>query len=329
MLVLVRCSAFFVVLSPLAVAQTKPATWMNLAPGTDVTYAVLDENKTTDGAGTGTGGAGRVAVRMIVLGPDATGAPRVAILEEQLPKESFETAIVRAQVFTLDAATGTLSPEGTASAFASTRGAFPFPPLSTAQWKAKKAVSCTMLAPVAGEPRELPFKIKSETRKDGKKTVPVLVAELDSKDPVMVKLAGIAGMVAMAQGEMPKLGASGVEPVDALVVALRREYTIDAKGNCSEVHTTGTVTAADGKLKIACSNVQKETARRVVAAKELPAVIEVVEELCDLTGSGAKAERKARAEALQAKAKAAGFGETAARLLDSLSRSGLPPGVGR
>jgi len=321
------------VLSPLAVAQAKPSTWMNLAAGTDITYAVEDENKLAAGGGTGSGGAGRVAVRVVALGPDESGAPRIALFEEQLPKQSFETPIVRAEIYVLDAATGGLKPAGASGKtgpLSASTGSFPFPALSAAEWKAKKPVARTMVAPVAGEAQDLPFTIRTETKKDGKKQVPVLVAALDAKEPVTVKLAGIAGMVAMAQGQMPKLGASGIEPVDASLVALRREYTIDAKGNCSEVRTTGTVTAADGKLEIACSNVQRETARRVVTAKELPAFVEVVEELCAIVGSNdGKDERKARAEALQSKAKQAGFGETVARLLDSMSRSGLPPGVGR
>ena len=144
-------------------------------------------------------------------------------------------------------------------------------------------------------------------------------------------IVGIAGIVAMAQGQMPKLGASGVEPVAASVVELRREFTIEAaKGRVTAVRTTGKVTAGDGKVEIACRSTQTETGRRLVAAKDLPAVVEVVEELCAIAAANeGKAERKARAEALQEKAKAAGFAATAERLLDSLTRDGLPPGFPR
>jgi hypothetical protein len=326
-------------LSGVLVAQAKPAapaTWMDLAAGTDVIYALDDENKLEGGGGTGSGGSGKHAVRIVALGADASGALRVAVFDEQLPKQSFETAIVRAEIAVLDAATGALRRDAAAAVGAigtlwSPQVVFPFPAVSAAEWKAKKPVARSGWALVAGEPRELPLVVTFTTRKDGKKQVPGLVVELDSKEPVAVKLVGIAGMVSMAQGKMPRLGASGVEPVDAHVVALRRECTIDAaKGRVSEIRTTGTVTAADGKLKITCGSVQRETERRVIAAKDLPVAVQVVEELCAIVGSeDAKEDRRQRVEALLPKARQAGFAATAERLLDSLTRSGLPPGVGR
>lgn len=319
-------------------AQTKPAapaTWMDLAVGTDVSYAVEDENRMSDAAGgSGSGGSGRHAVRIVALGPDASGALRVAIFDEQLPKESFETAIVRAEIVVLDPATGALRRDPAAvgtQAMWSPQAVFPFPALSAAEWKGKKPVSRAGWAPVAGEPHELPLRVSFTTRKDGKKQVPSLLVELDSKTPVAVKLVGIAGIVGMVQGKMPKVGGSSIEPVDAQLSALRRECTIDAaKGRVTEIRTTGTVSAADGKVNVTCHSTQRETERRTIAAVDLPLVVEVVEELCAIAASqDAKAERRKRAEALVPKAKQAGFAPTAERLLDSLTRDGLPPGLGR
>lgn len=316
---------------------TAPSTWMDLAIGTDVRYAIDDDNRVADaGGGSGAGGSGKHAVRIVALGRDANGALRVAVFDEQLPKESFETTIVRAEIASVDPATGALlrDPAAAAGALAamwSPQVVFPFPALSMAEWKAKKPVARTGWTPVAGEACELPLKVSFTTRKEGKKQVPVLLLELDSKTPVPVQLVGIAGMVELAQGRMPKLGAGGVEPVVAEVRELRREATIDpAKGRVTAILTTGTVTAADGKLTIACRSTQQETERRVVAAKELPLVVEVVEELCAIVASQeAKDVRRERAAALTAKAKQAGFASTHERLLDSLTRDGLPPGVGR
>lgn len=334
-----RTSLVLILLHGALAAQTKApatATWMDLAIGTDVSYVVEDENRIDGGGGTGSGGSGKHAVRVVVLGSDASGAVRVAVLDEQLPKESFETAIVRAEIAVLDPATGALQRDqamasGPLAALWSPQVVFPFPALTAAEWKAKKPVARVGWAPVAGEPRELPLRVSFTTRKEGNKQVPSLLVELDSKEPVAVKLAGIAGMVSMAEGKMPKLGASGVEPVDAQVTALRRECSIDAaKGRVTELRTTGTVTAAGGKLKISCSNTQRETERRIIAAKDLPLVVEVAEELCAVVASGdAKDVRRKRAEALSPKAKQAGFGTTSDRLIDSLTRTGLPPGVGR
>ncbi len=322
----------------LAVAQqpAKPApTWMDLAPGTDVSYSVVDENKLVGGGGTGSGGSGKHAVRIVSLGADEAGALRIAVIDEQLPTESFETAIVRAEVVLLDPATGSLrqsasTADGPLAVWAAAV-AFPYPALSAAEWKAKKPIARRAWTPVAGEPCEVPTVVTFGTRKDGKKQVPTLTQSLDAKEGVTAHLVGIAGIVAMAKGQMPKLGASGVEPVEVAVEALQRDYTFDAaKGRITAVHTTGKVTAADGKVVIACNSLQTETERRVVAAKDLPAVVEVVEAICAIAGSGAdKEERKAPAAALQEKAKAAGFGPTAARLLDSLTRDGLPPGLPR
>ena len=159
----------------------------------------------------------------------------------------------------------------------------------------------------------------------------ILIADLASKQPVAAKLVGIAGMVAMAQGQMPKLGASSIEPVDVEVVELHREYTFEpAKGRITAVRTTGKVTAADGKITVACNATQQETERRAVPTKDLTAVVEVVEELCAIASSSEPKEaRKTRAEALQEKAAKAGFAATAKRLLDSLTRDGLPPGLPR
>lgn len=322
---------------PVAKPATKPAatTWMDLAPGTDVTWSVDDDNTLVSGGGSGSGGSGKHAVRIVSLGADDEGSLRIAVIDEQLPEEAFETAIVRAEIAVLDPATGALRREGGATgpltAMWSPQVVFPFPTLTAAEWKAKKPVARTTWTPVAGEACELPMVVTFENRKEGKKQVPVLVASLAAKQPAEVRLVGIAGIVAMAQGQMPKLGASGVEPVVATVVELRREFTIEAaKGRVTAVHTTGKVTAGDGKVEIACRSTQTETGRRIVAAKDLPAVVEVVEELCAIAvSSEPKAERKARAEALQEKAKAAGFAATAERLLDSLTRDGLPPGLPR
>jgi hypothetical protein len=324
------------------IAQDKPQkpkaipTWMDLPVGTDVTYAVDDDNKISGGGGgMGSGGGGKHEVRIVVLGTEAGGALRIAIFDETLPKESFETAIVHAEIVTLDPATGAMQrgPEAAQTAgmpwFQIT--AFPYPALSVAEWKAKKPVTRSMWTPVAGEPIELPMVVSFGTKKDGKKQVPTLTADLASKQPVAAKLVGIAGMVSMAQGQMPKLGASGIEPVPVEVVELHREYTFDpAKGRITAVRTTGKVTAADGKITVACNATQQETERRAVAAKDLPAVVEVVEELCAIASSSEPKEaRKTRAEALQEKAAKAGFAATAKRLLDSLTRDGLPPGFPR
>lgn len=324
-------------------AQDKPQkptavpTWMDLAPGTDVSYSVDDDNKMTGGGGGGfgSGGGGKHAVRIVVLGAEANGALRIAIVDETLPKESFETAIVHAEIVTLDPATGALQRGPEAAATAGIQWmqitAFPYPALSAAEWKAKKPVTRSAWTPVAGEPVELPMTVSFGTKKDGKKQVPTLSADLASKQPVAAKLVGIAGLVAMAQGQMPKMGASSIEPVDVNVVEMHRDYTFDpAKGRITAVRTTGKVTAADGKLTIACNATQQETERRMVAAKDLPAVVEVVEEICAIAApKEAKEARKARAEALQEKAAKAGFAATAKRLLDSLTRDGLPPGIPR
>lgn len=314
----------------------KPPTWMDLAAGTDVTYAVHDENKVADsGGGSGSGGSGDHVVRIVSLGADAEGAWRIAVLDEQLPKESFETAIVRAEIAVLDPATGLLQRrDGAKPAFAalwSPQVVFPYPALSEAEWKAKQPVARESWAPVAGEANELPLLVSFAERKEGKKKVPVLAAELDAKQPMPVRLVGIAGIVAMAEGQMPRLGANGIEPVAASLVELRREFTVDmAKGRVTAVHTTGKVSAADGKVRIDCDSTQQETERRLVKAKDLPQVVEVVEELCAIAGDpAARDERRARAQALLAKAKQAGFGATAQRLLDSLTRDGLPPGLPR
>ena len=320
-------------LSAAAAAQKSP-TWMDLAAGTDVSYSIRDVNQLVSGGGTGSGGSGEHAVRVFSLGAGADGSWRIAVIDEQLPKESFETAIVRAEIATLDPATGALvrgGGEARPVAMWSPQVVFPFPALTAAEWKAKKPVTRPAWTPVAGEPHELPMVVAWSDRKEGRKKVPVVVAELAGGDPVTVPLVGIAGIVAMAEGHMPKLGASGVEPVDARVVALRREFEIDAaKGRVTAVRTTGKVTAGDGKVEIACNSVQQETARRVVDAKGLPLAVEVVEELCAIASDTAPREqRRERAEALQAKAKQAGFEATAARLLDSLTRDGLPPGLPR
>lgn len=327
-----------------AVAQDKPpkppaaATWMDLPVGADVTYAVDDDNKMTGGGGggVGSGGGGKHAVRIVVLGAEAGGALRIAIFDEKLPKERFETAIVHAEIATLDPATGVLQRGSDAAARSAgvpwlQITAFPYPALSAAEWKAKKPVTRSAWTPVAGEPIELPMVVSFGTKKDGKKQVPTLSADLGSKQPVAAKLVGIAGMVAMAQGQMPKLGASGVDPVDVNVVELHREYTFDpAKGRITAVRTTGKVTAADGKITIACNAMQQETERRALAAKDLPAAAEVVEEICAIASSSdPKEARKQRAEAIQEKAAKAGFADTAKRLLDSLTRDGLPPGLPR
>ena len=328
-------------LPALAQDKTKPApkppvvaTWMDLSPGTDVSYSVDDDNKLASGGSaiTASGGSGRHAVRIVSLGADAVGALRIAIIDEQLPSASFETAIVRAEIVTLDPATGALRRSDAANGpfkWWSPAAVFPYPALSTAEWKAKKPVVRTMWTAVAGEACELLMGVQFDNRKEGKKQVPVMVAKFDGRKPAAVRLVGIAGIVALEQGQLvPKLGESGVEPVDAKVVELYREYTIDAtKGRVIAVYTTGKVTAGDGKIAIACRGMQNETERRLIAAKDLPAAVEVVEAICAIVRDVATAreERKAKVEALKDKAMKAGFGPTVDRLLDSLTRDGLPP----
>jgi hypothetical protein len=320
-------------------AQHKPTAavvtpWMDLAPGTDVTYAVTDENTSTDGVGSGGGGAGRSDLRVVVLGHEG-GRLRLAIFDQQLPKQSFETALVRAEIAMLDVATGALERDPGAKAPLplpwSPMAAFPFPPLSPAEWKGKKPVSRAAWTPVAGEGKELPFVFTFGTRREGKKQVPTLTVVLDSKVPVAVELVGIAGIVAIAEGRMPKLGVSGVEPVPAQVQALRRVYDFEVgKARVLAIETTGTVVAGGGKLVITCRNRVREQARRTIAGAALPEAVAVVEELCAVVGDvGDRAARRQRAEALRGRAAKAGFGELADRLVDSLTRDGLPPGFPR
>src|SRR5688572_14810500 len=132
----------FVLLAGVSTAQTKPAppaTWMDLAVGTDVSYTIGDDNKAKDAAGgTGSGGAGKRAARIVVLGAGENGGLRVAVFDEQLPTESYSTAIVRAEIAVLDPATGALQrePEAVASPaarFWSPGHVFPFPPLTAAE----------------------------------------------------------------------------------------------------------------------------------------------------------------------------------------------------
>ena len=74
----------------------------------------------------------------------------------------------------------------------------------------------------------------------------------------------------------------------------------------------------------------RETDRRKLAAKDLAAFTTLVEEICAIAnGRESRPERRQRAEALQSDAKKLGLGPTVDRLVDSLTRDGLPPGLGR
>lgn len=342
---LVWCSVC--ILGAVGLAQAKPAapaqtaakapakTWMDLAVGTEVVYSMVGEDSADMGGGSGSSGNAPHELRTICLGVAEDGRLRVVILDEELPKEAHDVPIVRAELALLDPATGDL---GRAEAAAQGLGTawsplalFPLPPLSQAEWKAKKPVQKTCWVPVSGEPQQVPLAFTFGTAKDGKKTVPTLTAVLAGKEPVAIELVTIAGMVAMAEGRMPKLGASRPEPVPASLTALRREFRLDsASGRIVGIQSTSTTLAAGGKMKIAGTHTVRETKRRQVPAAGLAEYTKVVEEFCAIVNSrDDKAEKKARAEALQAAATKVELGPSVARLIDSLTRDGLPPGFPR
>ena len=327
---------------PAAPAQPAPKapakTWMDLTVGTDVVYSVVGEASADMGGGSASSGNAPHELRTICLGVAEDGRLRVVILDEALPKESHDVPIVRAEFALLDAATGELARAEAAADATDVLGAawsplalFPLPPLSQAEWKAKKPVQKTCWVPVSGEPQQVPLAFTFGTAKDGKKTVPTLVAVLAGKEPVAIHLVSIAGMVAMAEGRMPKLGASSVEPVPASLTALRREFRLDpASGRVVSIQSTSTTLAASGKMKIAGTHTVRETKRRQVPAAGLAEYTKVVEEFCAIVQSrDDKATKKARAEALQAAATKVELGASVARLIDSLTRDGLPPGFPR
>ena len=322
--------------APAQTAAKAPAkTWMELAVGTEVVYSLVGEDAADMGGGSASSGNAPHELRTIGLGVAEDGRLRVVILDEALPKESHDVPIVRAEFALLDPATGELAraeaaTDGVGAAW-SPLALFPLPPLSQAEWKAKKPVQKTCWVPVSGEPQQVPLAFTFGTTKDGKKTVPTLAAVLAGKEPVAIQLVRIAGMVAMAEGRMPKLGASGVEPVPASLTALRREFRIDpANGRIVGIQSTSTTLAANGKMKIAGTHTVRETKRRQVPAAGLAEYTKVVEELCAIVNSrDDKVEKKARAEALQAAATKMELGATVARLIDSLTRDGLPPGFPR
>ena len=339
------CSVF--ILGAGGMAQAKPAapaqpapkapakTWMDLAVGTEVVYSLVGEDAADMGGGSASSGNAPHELRTIGLGVAEDGRLRVVILDEALPKEGHDVPIVRAEFALLDPATGELvraeaAADGLGAAW-SPLALFPLPPLSQAEWKAKKPVQKTCWVPVSGEPQQVPLAFTFGTAKDGKKTVPTLTAVLAGKEPVAIQLVSIAGMVAMAEGRMPKLGFSDVEPVPASLTALRREFRLDpASGRIVSIQSTSTTLAASGKMKIAGTHTVRETKRRQVPAAGLAEYTKVVEEFCAIVQSrDDKAEKKARAEALQAAATKVELGPSVARLIDSLTRDGLPPGFPR
>ncbi|MCA8973445.1 MAG: hypothetical protein KDC98_01925 [Planctomycetes bacterium] len=325
-------------LANLAVAQ-KPSsqsaakTWMDLEVGTDLTWRAEGADVGEVAGGKSESGNATREIRILCLGLDDDGKLRIAMIDEALPKEPHDVPIVNAEIAVLDPETSELQrqPGGGGGPMQwSPLMAFPFPALTPAEWKAKKPVTKSTVAPIGGEPQELSLTFSFDKVKVGRKKVPVLVGAIDPGQPVAIRLVGIAGMVAMAEGRMPKLGASGVDPVEAMVTELRREYRLDAKGRLCEIHTTNKYEAAGGKIKLEGQHTMRETDRRKLAAKDLAAFTTLVEEICAIAnGRESRPERRQRAEALQSDAKKLGLGPTVDRLVDSLTRDGLPPGLGR
>ena len=313
-------------------AKKPPKTWMDLPVGTDLTWTSEDSNESVGGRGTSKSNNGKHEIRIVSLGATDDGKLRIAVIDEQLPDEPHETAIVHGEIALLDPATGQLERPDEQKKLAiqlSPLTAFPYPPLSSKEFKSKKAGTKEILAPVGGEAQLLSLKLTSGKAKVGRKKVRAVIAEMDPKQPAAIKLAGIAGMVAMAKGQMPKIGASGIEPVDATVTALRREFHVDNKGRVLAVHTTSKFEAG-GVMKFEGTHTMKETARRKLKGKAFDAFAETIEEICAITQSREdKATRKQRAEALKKQAKKVGLAPMLDRLIDSLTRSGLPPGIGR
>jgi hypothetical protein len=315
---------------PAAAAPAK--TWMNLPVGTDVRYRSTGADQCKMGGGTGSSDNADHELRIVVLGSEADGRLRLAVIDEAVPKDGG-VPIVRGEFALLDPASGGLvrtddaDPDPLLARFSPIAG-FPFPPLSAAEVKAKKPLRKDVRVDVNGEPQVLPLAITFATRKEGKSQVPVLVAELGTGQTVPIKLAGIAGMVAMAEGRMPKAGS--IEPVDATVTALRREYSIDNKGSVLDVRTTSTTTAAAGKMTIEGTHSISQIGRRQLDAKTLPPFAAAIEEICAITNSrDGKEQRRQRAVALKESAAKLELAATVDRLIDSLTRDVLPPGIGR
>ena len=327
-LVVLSLSAGLVAQKPAAVAKT----WMDLAVGTDLTWSTEGADSTVGGVGSGKSDNGKHEIRIVCLGTEDDGKLRLAIVDEHLPSEPHEVAIVNCEICLLDPATGEL--ERLAEAATTPRRwsplmSFPYPALSPAEFKAKKPLAKTVGAPVGGEPQILAMDVTFGKAQSGKKKVAAILAAIDPAKPAAIRLVGIAGMVAMSQGQMPKLGASGIEPVDAVVSELRREFHVDAKGRVLEVHTTYKFAAGDGKLQFEGNHVMRETQRRKVSAKELPKVVELMEAVGAITNSSdSKEQRRERAAALQPSTIALGFATMLKRLEDSMTHSGLPPGIG-
>src|SRR5262249_41570437 len=146
-------------------------------------------------------------LRVVSLAVEQDGKLRLALIDETLPKDKMDVPIVRCAIGLLDPATGELAPadgEDTDPLVArySPIAGFPFPPLSAAEWKGRKAVRKDAHVAVCGEPQVLPLAFSFTTRKEGKTQVPVLVADLGTKQ-VAIKLASIGGMIDIAEGRMP------------------------------------------------------------------------------------------------------------------------------
>jgi hypothetical protein len=314
-------------------ASPPPAGWMDLAVGTDVRYRLTGSDQCKMGGGSGSSGNDDHELRVVGLAAEADGKLRLALIDETVPKDKMGVPIVRAATALLDPATGELAPaDGEADPVAlrySPVADFPFPPLTAAEWKGKKAVRKDAHVPISGEPQVLPLAFSFTNRKEGKTQVPVLVADLGSKQPVAIKLVSIGDMIDVAEGRMPKIG--NVEPVDASVTALHREYSLDAaKGRVLEIRTTSTATAAGGKMTIESSHTTTETARRQLTGDQLPPFAAAVTEICAIENSkDAREKRRERANALKADASKLDLAATVDRLIDSLTRDALPPGIPR
>lgn len=313
---------------------SKPAkTWMDLAVGTDLTWTAQGADKSIGGIGSSKSNNAKHEIRVACLGVSDDGRLRIAIVDEALPDEPHETAIVNGEIVLLDPKTSQLERIANNRAVPiqwSPLMAFPYPPVTSTEWKAKKSAAKEIVAPIGGEPQLLPMSLKFGKAKVGKKKVRAIIGEIDPKTPAAIKLVGIAGMVAMSQGRMPKLGTSGVEPIDATVTELRREFCVDAKGRMLAINTTSKFEAADGAMKFEGTHTMTETKRRKLKGKTHKSFAAMMEEICAITQSNEdKAVRRDRAKALQATAKKLGLGPMVERLVDSLTRSGLPAGLGR
>ena len=117
---------------------------MDLAVGTDVRYRMTGSNQCKMGGGSGSGGDADHELRVVSLAVEQDGKLRLALIDETVPKDKMDVPIVRALIALLDPATGELAPAGGEAADPMVRyspiGEFPFPPLSAAEWKGRKAV---------------------------------------------------------------------------------------------------------------------------------------------------------------------------------------------